>query len=131
MANAPHIHTFRSPLSRARGSGAAKHGVGEWLTTRIEAVALVPLTIWFVFSVIHLAGATHEQVVAWMQSPWVMALMLALIGTTFHHLQLGLQNVIEDYVHEEGAKWAVSIANKAICVLLALACIVSVLKIGL
>jgi succinate dehydrogenase / fumarate reductase membrane anchor subunit len=131
MANAPHIDIRRSSLGRARGHGAAKHGVGEWITARIEAVALVPLTIWFIFSVIHLAGATHAQVVAWMHSPWVMALMLALIGTTFHHLQLGLQNVYEDYIHDDGAKWAAVIATKVLCVLLALACVVSVLKIGL
>ncbi|HVY18436.1 MAG TPA: succinate dehydrogenase, hydrophobic membrane anchor protein [Rhodopila sp.] len=130
MAN-PHIDIYRSPLGRARGAGAAKHGVGEWLAARIEAVALVPLTIWFIFSVIHLSGASHAQVVAWMQSPWTMALMIALVGTMFHHLQLGLQNVIEDYIHDDHIKWASLVANKAVCVLLALACIVSVLKIGL
>lgn len=130
MAN-PHIDILRSPLGRARGRGAARHGVGEWITTRIESVVLVPLTIWFIWSVLHLLGDTRAQVVAWMQSPWVLALMVALIATTFHHLQLGLQNVFEDYIHEDRTKWAVTVANKAICVLLALACIVSVLKIGL
>lgn len=131
MANTPHIDIMRSALGRARGRGPARHGVGEWIVTRIEAVALVPLTIWFVFSVIHLSGASHDQVVAWMHSTWVMALMIALVATTFHHLQLGLQNVMEDYIHDDAVKWAAAIANKAVCALLALTCIVSVLKIGL
>jgi succinate dehydrogenase / fumarate reductase membrane anchor subunit len=131
MANNPHIDILRSPLGRARGHGPARHGVGEWITTRVESAVLVPLTIWFVFSVIHLSGASHEQVVAWMQAPWIMALMIALVATTFHHLQLGLQNVMEDYIKDDVVKSAASLANKAICVLLALVCIVSVLKIGL
>lgn len=131
MADTPHVDILRSPLGRARGRGAAKHGAGEWVTTRIESAALVPLTVWFVISVIHLSGATQADVILWMSSPYRLVLMLVLIAITFHHLQLGLQNVIEDYIHNDGTKWAVGFLNKAFCVLLGVACIISALKIGL
>lgn len=134
MANprtTPHVDILRSPLGRVRGLGAARVGSHEWLITRIESVALVPLTLWFVVSVLHQLGAPHEVVVAWMSSPWVLVLMLVLVILTFHHLQLGLQNVIEDYVHQDGAKWLLLMANRAACTLVGLLCVVSVLKIGL
>jgi succinate dehydrogenase / fumarate reductase membrane anchor subunit len=87
--------------------------------------------VWFIFSVIHLSGATHPMVVAWLSAPLTMGLMLALIIATFHHLQLGVQVVIEDYVHDERAKLSAVLAVRGLCILLVLVCIVSVLKIGL
>jgi succinate dehydrogenase / fumarate reductase membrane anchor subunit len=92
---------------------------------------LVPLTLWFIFSVVRLTGASHREVVDWLSAPLSLGLMLALIVTTFHHLQLGVQVVIEDYVHDERLKMASVLAVKALSALLALVCIVSVLKVGL
>ena len=131
MSQSPHIDILRSPLGRARGLGSARAGSHHWWAQRLTAIALVPLTLWFIFSVIHLSGATHQAVIEWLSSPLTLGLMLALIVATFHHLQLGVQVVIEDYVHDERAKMASVLAVKALCVLLALVCIVSVLKIGL
>jgi succinate dehydrogenase / fumarate reductase membrane anchor subunit len=131
MAEKPYIDMLRSPLGRARGLGSARAGSHHWWAQRLTALALVPLTLWFIFSVIHLSGATHQVVIEWLQAPLTLGLMLALIVATFHHLQLGVQVVIEDYVHDEGVKMGAVLAVKALCVLLALVCIVSVLKIGL
>ncbi|WP_158927429.1 succinate dehydrogenase, hydrophobic membrane anchor protein [Acidisphaera sp. S103] len=131
MSGTPHIDMLRSPLGRARGLGSARAGSHHWWMQRLTAIALVPLTLWFIFSVIHLAGATHQAVIEWLSSPLTMGLMLALIVATFHHLQLGVQVVIEDYVHDERAKLTAVLVVKALCILLALVCIVSVLKIGL
>jgi succinate dehydrogenase / fumarate reductase membrane anchor subunit len=131
MSQSPHIDILRSPLSRARGLGSARAGSHHWWAQRLTAIALVPLTLWFIFSVIHLSGATHQVVIEWLSSPLTLGLMLALIVATFHHLQLGVQVVIEDYVHDERAKMGAVLAVKALCILLALVCIVSVLKIGL
>jgi succinate dehydrogenase / fumarate reductase membrane anchor subunit len=131
MSQSPHIDILRSPLGRARGLGSARAGSHHWWSQRLTALALVPLTVWFIFSVIHLSGATHQVVVAWLSSPLTMGLMLALIIATFHHLQLGVQVVIEDYVHDERAKLSAVLAVRALCILLALVCIVAVLKIGL
>jgi succinate dehydrogenase / fumarate reductase, membrane anchor subunit len=131
MSGTPQIDILRSPLGRARGLGSARAGSGHWWAQRLTAMALVPLTLWFIFSVIHLAGAPHQAVIDWLSTPLTMGLMLALIVATFHHLQLGMQVVIEDYVHDERVKIGAVLAVKALCVLLALVCIVSVLKIGL
>jgi succinate dehydrogenase / fumarate reductase membrane anchor subunit len=128
---APHIDILRSPLGRARGLGSARAGSQHWWAQRLTAIALVPLTLWFIFSVTRLSGASHEDLIAWMSSPWVLVMLLSLIVATFHHLVLGLQTVIEDYIHEDGIKLASLLAMKAVAALLALACIVSVLKIGL
>jgi succinate dehydrogenase / fumarate reductase membrane anchor subunit len=131
MAAKPHIDMLRSPLGRARGLGSARAGSHHWWAQRLTALALVPLTLWFIFSVIHLAGASHQVVIDWLSAPLTLGLMLALIVATFHHLHLGVQVVIEDYVHDERIKIGAVLAVKGLSVLLALVCIVSVLKIGL
>ena len=131
MSETPHIDILRSPLGRARGLGSARAGSHHWWAQRLTAIALVPLTLWFIFSVIHLSGATHSVVIDWLSAPLTLGLMVALIVATFHHLQLGLQVVIEDYVHQEAAKTCAMLLMKAVCVMLALVCLVSVLKIGL
>jgi succinate dehydrogenase / fumarate reductase membrane anchor subunit len=127
----PHVDMMRSPLGRARGLGAARAGSGHWWAQRLTALALVPLTLWFLWSMIHLTGLPREALVIWLSSPLSLVLMLVLIVATFHHLQLGLQVVIEDYVHNEPIKLGSVLLLKALCVVLALVCIVSVLKIGL
>ena len=129
--NAPHVDMLRSPLGRARGLGSARAGAAHWWAQRLTAVALVPLTLWFIYAVIGLKGADQHAMVVWLSSPLSLVLMLALIVATFHHLQLGLQVVIEDYVHADGCKLASILAMRAACILLALACIISVLKLGL
>jgi succinate dehydrogenase membrane anchor subunit len=131
MAAGPHITTLRSPLGRALGLGSAHAGSHHWWGQRLTSLALVPLTIWFIFSAIHLSGASHQVVIDWLSAPWTMGLMLALIVATFHHLQAGLQVVIEDYVHDNRLKVPAVLLIKALSVILALVCIVSVLKIGL
>ena len=97
----------------------------------MTAIALVPLTLWFVFSLVRLGRAPQEMVVIWAGHPWNTVLLLALIMMTFHHMQLGIQTVLEDYVN---AKWAMNIgilATKAVCLLLALLAALSVLKLAL
>ena len=129
--NAPHVDMLRSPLGRARGLGAAKSGSTHWWAQRLTAIALVPLTLWFICSIVRLQGADQHAIVVWLSAPLPLVLMLALIVATFHHLQLGVQVVLEDYVKDHAIKLASVLAMKAACVLLALACIVAVLKLGL
>jgi succinate dehydrogenase / fumarate reductase membrane anchor subunit len=120
-----------SPLGRARGLGSARAGASHWWMERVTSVALVPLTLWFIWSVLHLTGKSRDDVADWLGGPVHMALMLALIVATFHHMASGLQVVIEDYVHQEEIKVPGVLAVKGLCVLLALICIVAVLKVGL
>lgn len=129
--NPPHLDMLRSPLGRARGLGSARAGAAHWWAQRLTAMALVPLTLWFIFGIIRMKGAVQGDVAAWLSAPVPLVLMLALIAATFHHLQIGLQVVIEDYVHDHVLKLASVVAMKAACVLLALACIIAVLKLGL
>ena len=98
---------------------------------RITGLALVPLTIWFIFAAIGLTGATRDDMVIWLSSPWTMALMIALVVATFQHTHLGLQVVIEDYIQHDQAKMTLVLAIKALCFILAAACIVSILRLGL
>jgi len=127
----PHIDMLRSPLGRARGLGSARAGSKHWWAQRLTSIALVPLTLWFIWSMLRLAGASQADVADWLSSPVRLALLLALIAATFHHLQLGLQVVIEDYVPQEGVKLAAVLAVKGLCVLLALVCAMSALALGL
>ena len=131
MSGPPHVDMLRSPLGRARGLGSARAGSNHWASTRLNSMALVPLTLWFVFSVIHMSGASHEAIIAWLSAPVNLVFMLLLIVITFHHMNLGLQNVIEDYVHQEPYKAAAIVCIKALCVLLGMMCVVSALKVGL
>lgn len=122
--------SLRTDLGKVRGLGSAKGGVAHWWAQRLTAVALVPLLLWFVASIAAMAGADLAAVRAWVASPVVAVLLVLLIGTAFHHGQLGLQVVIEDYVHKEGCKIACIILVKFAAVLLAAAGIFSVLKIA-
>jgi succinate dehydrogenase / fumarate reductase, membrane anchor subunit len=127
----PHIDMLRSPLGRAKGLGSARAGSKHWWAQRVTAVALVPLTLWFIWSITRLTSASQADVADWLASPVRLSLMLALIAATFHHLQLGLQVVIEDYVTQEGVKLAAVLAVKGLCILLALICATSALALGL
>jgi len=121
---------MRSALGRVRHLGSAKEGVQHWWAQRLTALALVPLTIWFVASVAWLAGADHAGFTAWIARPYNALLMIVLLAAGFHHAQLGLQVVIEDYVHGEGCKLAALVVVKFAALLLALAGIFAVLKIA-
>src|ERR1700710_1690788 len=128
MSDKPQIDMLQSPLGRARGLGSAHAGFHHWWIERVEAVALVPLTIWFIYSLLHLVGASHQAVIDWLSSPIPLVLMLLLIVATFHHFSLGVQSVLDDYVHQPTIKlWSVLVIKGA-CAILALVCIVSVLK---
>jgi len=121
--------SFRTPLGRVRGLGSAKDGTGHWWMQRLTALALVPITVWFVISVIGMAGASYAEFSAWLANPLVAGLFLILIAATFYHAVLGLQVVVEDYLHNEGMKIATLLVIKAAAVLLGLTAALSVLRL--
>ena len=118
--------SMRSALGRVRGLGSAKSGTAHWWSQRLSAIALLPLTLWFIGSLVVLAGASHGEIAAWVSSPIVASLLVLLIATTFYHSFLGLQVVIEDYVHNEPLKLATLIVVQGASFVLALIGIVSV-----
>jgi succinate dehydrogenase / fumarate reductase membrane anchor subunit len=122
--------SFRSPLGKVRGLGSAKDGTRHWWMQRVTALALIPLAVWFVASVVALVGKDHMAFTAWVKNPINATLLVLLVAATFHHAQLGVQVVIEDYVHREGAKVVSILLVKGLAALLAGIGIFSVLRIA-
>lgn len=120
---------MRTQMSRVRGLGAAHDGTAHWWSMRISAIALVPLTLWFVFSVASLVGAPHADFVAWVQNPVVAGLLILFILVGLKHSVQGLQVVFEDYIHCEGMRIAVLLVCAAVHVVAAVVCVLAVLMI--
>lgn len=123
--------TMRSPLGRARGLGSAKEGVSHWWHQRLTAIALVPLLFWFVVSVIANVGADYAAMRDWLGAPGNATLLILLIIAAFHHAQLGIQVVIEDYVHDAVWKPVGIIATKLFAVAFGAYGVVSVLFVAI
>lgn len=121
---------FRTPLARVRGLGSAKSGTRHWWLQRLTAAALVPLSLWFVAVLISLASADYAVVVAWLGSPVTAILAGAFIVAIFYHAQLGVQVVLEDYVHAEWLKLTGIVLTKLVAMLLAGASLFAVLRIA-
>jgi succinate dehydrogenase / fumarate reductase, membrane anchor subunit len=122
---------MRSSLGRAIGLGSAKEGVGHWWRQRVSALALVPLTLWFVIAVISMIGADHAAFVAWVKSPMPEVFLILLLVAVFYHTALGLQVVIEDYVHREAMRLAALLLMRLLCILFAVRGILAVLTMAL
>jgi succinate dehydrogenase / fumarate reductase, membrane anchor subunit len=121
---------MRSPLGQVYGLGSAREGAKEWWVLRLSSLALIPLGIWWVAAIIGHIGADYSHFRHWIASPVTAILMILTITVTFHHLAHGVQEVIEDYVHHEGAKLGGLIALRFACVVLAVAGVFSVLAIA-
>lgn len=122
---------LRTPISHIKGLGSAKDGLGHWTMQRLTAVANVILIAWFLISAMTLAGAGYQETQAWLASPVTAGLMLLLIASAFYHAKLGLQVVIEDYLHHGGLKIAAIVAVTLVTSGLGVVCAVAVLKTSL
>jgi succinate dehydrogenase / fumarate reductase, membrane anchor subunit len=121
--------SFRSPLARALELGSAQSGFKHWWVERVTAVALVPLCLWFAASIIAHAGSDYAVLIAWIRTPLATSCMILLLIALFHHSALGLQVVIEDYVHS-GLRFVAIIAVRLGCYGLALVGIIATLRIA-
>lgn len=121
----------RTPLKIARGLGSAQSGTGHWWTQRVTAAALVLLGIWFVITVLGLLHADYATAHATVAKPWNALLLIAFVVSMFWHAVLGLQVVIEDYVHVRWKEVVLLVAIKFLAVLGALAGVLAVLRIAL
>jgi succinate dehydrogenase / fumarate reductase membrane anchor subunit len=122
--------SYRTPLSRARGLGSAKHGVSAWIGERVAAVALVPLTLWGVFAVLRLAARDYTFAVHWIAQPLNAVLMVLLLAISFWHMAGGVRVIIEDYVHVALNKSGLLILNLFVCGLAGALAIFSILKVA-
>lgn len=122
--------SMRTPLGSVRGLGSAKAGSEHFIAQRATAIALIPLLIYFVWSVAKLSTATYAEFAAWVSTPWGGGALILLVLVGFHHMSLGLQVVIEDYVHGEPMKIFLLLLNKFWVVAAGLVAAFSVLKIA-
>ncbi|MES1152109.1 MAG: succinate dehydrogenase, hydrophobic membrane anchor protein [Dongia sp.] len=122
--------SLRSDVARARGLGSAKEGVAHWWGQRLSALALIPLGLWLVVSLVCHAGADRAAIVQWLGSPFTLGALALTIIAVFYHAVLGMQVVIEDYIHAKGAKFALVILLQFAAFALAAAAIVSLLVVA-
>ena len=122
---------YRTPLSRARGLGSAKHGVGHWISERVAAIALVPLTLWAAYGVIRLAAGDYDFAVAWIRDPLNAVLVALTIAISFWHMHAGMRVVIEDYIHKALTKTGLILISLFVCGLSGALAVFSILKVAL
>ena len=123
--------SLQSPIARVRGLGSAKEGLHHWWVQRLTAVALVPLSLWFIYSLVSVTGADYQTVRAWMGDTLNAALMLMFILSLYYHAALGVQVVIEDYIDSEWQKIVCLILVKFLAWLAGLSAAIAVLKVYL
>ena len=122
---------MKTHLARVRGLGSAKEGSHHWWMQRLTAIALIPLTVWFAISIISIVGADHAAVVNWFSSPVISIFMILFVSTMVYHSTLGVQVVIEDYIHKERWKFGLLIALKFFGITLGVVAVFSILKLAL
>ena len=121
---------MRTPLKNVRHLGSAKEGTVHWWHQKVTAVALVPLFVIALAYVVALVGADYDRVRYILSLPFTTIILLLLIGTTFYHLKLGLQVVIEDYIHTEMTKMVLLLLNSFFCAVVGLAAALAALKLA-
>ncbi len=121
---------MRSPLGRVRGLGSTKVGTQHWVAERISAIALVPLSLWFVYSVVALNGADHATFKIWLGEHGNALLMISFVVALFYHAKMGLEVVVEDYVHNETLKVTTHFFIKFATFLSGLSCILATLRVA-
>lgn len=122
---------LRTPLKRVRGLGSAKDGTHHFVLQRLTALALVPLSIWVIFLVLTVMHADYAQARAIVRQPFAAVWLSAFVIASFWHVQLGLQVVVEDYIHVRWLELTTQIAIRFFCVAGALACLLAIVRIAL
>ena len=123
--------TMRTPLARVKGLGAAGHGAEHWWLHRLTAVSNVPLILAFVIIVAALAGSDYARAISIVSHPFVAIVLLLAVVSVTNHMRLGMQIVIEDYVHQKGWKLVALGANNFYAVAVAVACLYAIVKVSL
>lgn len=123
--------TLRNPLGRVRGLGSAKFGAEHHWATNITAIGLIPLSLWFVISIIGLVGADYDTFRSWVSQPLNASLLILTLVLVIHHAQMGVQMVVEDYVSCEVKKTVSVIVMKLVAAFLAIFMTVSTIKVAI
>jgi succinate dehydrogenase / fumarate reductase membrane anchor subunit len=123
--------SIRTPLGRVRGLGSAKHGAGHFIALRVSSIALVVLVPWFLYSIIGAVRGGYDGALTWIADPVNAVLVLLAVGFSLHHMRLGMQEVVEDYIARKSTKFTLLILNSFISILLFAIAAYSVLKIAI
>jgi succinate dehydrogenase / fumarate reductase membrane anchor subunit len=123
--------SMRTPYSRVHGLGASGHGVEHWWLQRMTAVSNIPLIIAFVIIVASLAGTSYAEAMDLISHPFVAIILILAVISVTNHMRIGMQVIIEDYVHDKGLRLAAIIANNFYSVVIAIACLFAILKVSL
>lgn len=122
---------LRNPIGRARGLGSARGGSSHWLAQRVTAIALGLLVPWLLWAALGLAGGDYADARSFLAQPLNAALMATFVFCLFYHAQLGIQVVVEDYVHTRWLEILLQIATKFACFLAAVASVLAIVRIAL
>jgi len=123
--------SLRTPLGKVLGRGSAGEGVSHWWVQRVTAVALLPLTVWFVICLLTHSLQSYEEMRGWLGQPYVAVPVILLVLTLALHSKLGVEVVVEDYVHGKGAKTSLLLLSTFVHVAAAVAAVFAILVLAL
>jgi len=123
--------SLRTPLGRVRGLGAGRSGAHTWIAERVSSIALLILTPWFVLSLLLGLEPGYTGFQAWLRQPANAIMLVLFSAVSFHHMQLGMRVIVEDYIHKPSTKTLLLLANAFLCVGLAVASVFAILKVSL
>lgn len=124
------MKAFRNPLATAHNHGAAGSGVEHWWSQRFSAILLIPLTVWLVWALVVLAGADYAEARAWLAAPWNTAMAILFVLASFYHGRLGVQVVIEDYIHHRVVELGLQVLVAITALIGGLAAVLAILKVA-
>ncbi len=122
--------SLRNPLAKAHNHGSAGEGVGHWWALRFTAILLVLLTVWLIYAMASLIGADHATAVAWIGRPFNAAMAILFVVTSIYHGELGLQVVIEDYIHTRATEITLMVLIKIASIVGGLLAVIAILKMA-
>ena len=123
--------TLRDPIARVRGLGSAKSGTHHWIVQRLTAIGLLPLSLWFLWSVLGIVGGEYADARSFVAQPWNAGFLAAFVILLFYHAKLGIQVVVEDYVHTKPMEVLLHVVNIFVCLLAALFSVLAIVRIAL
>ncbi|QDZ01726.1 succinate dehydrogenase, hydrophobic membrane anchor protein [Nitratireductor mangrovi] len=124
------MNDMRTPLGKVRGLGSARDGTDTFWRQRLTAIANVPLILFFVGLLIALNGASYDEVRATLANPFVTLVMILVLVSALIHMRIGMKEIIEDYIHDEGLKIALVVLNTFFAFAVGVACVFALLKIA-
>jgi succinate dehydrogenase / fumarate reductase, membrane anchor subunit len=123
--------SIRTPLGKVQGLGSAKHGAGAFIALRLSSLALLVLVPWFLYSIVGAVRGGYDGALAWIADPLNAVLLLIAVGAALHHMQLGMKEIVEDYIGRKSTKFFLLILNAFIAIALFAAAAYAVLKVAI